>query len=1781
MGAPEVQELVVENELKEFKITTDVEEISGVKGGKISGEDLKAYEKVKYNETSEKTITITPEFGYEIVKVTINGEIQNSENYQKNEENGSYTLLPITNITEDKHIVVTFAKTEEKFVINKRDEDGKLLAGAKFRIEQIEEREEPEDVIGEIVANGKDYPVNRKEKLDITLEKKENAVQQYYFVEKDENGLKYYEPTNGGNKNLSNTTAHSYFEINLQDEKYQGKKYAVVLEAEASSESYDHGYATITTDIVQNYSNTGQFMNISSKIEAKEYTSSVLEGGNTYYLNLWYKKDRSSDYNDDTVRIKNIDIYEVETVQYNFEERETILEQGEAQSHEQVSKKYVSTNKGQASTEATSYIPINLNGKTGKYNITVNAEISSQSSGDYGYATITENNIDRVTYNDNDSTTTRRFIYISGTTTPAENYTIEVDGGKEYRLHLGYYKNGTTDSGNDEFIINNVQVTLSGSELYVNEAVTDAKGQIFLNLTKGKYNITEIEAPEGYEISNPVVMCDTTEKNEVTVTNTKRPKLIVHHYVKGTDEEGQEPTKVAEDEEYFGSSQMKDEKYKEYETRPKMNLDRYELAKGENGEYEMPENYKGTYAPDNLDKDGNIVVTYYYTIRKIPLIVHHYIEGTTTRVPLASGGEAQDMEIEGEEHETYPTNALTSEELDKRYELVVGQENIIATFEYPEVEVTYYYKLKEREVMINKYAEDGQTPLAGAKIAITSLPENEQIPSKVVEVVTNEEGQAKINLELGNYDVTEVEAPEGYARKEGVLEHISINTDSPEQIQIKIINEKPKAKVIVHHYIYSTNMGYTNMQVPLEKGGFVSDQEIEYNIGDMYITNPRQDINKEYKLYEEPDNACGIITEDCIELTYYYIDENINYFDIEINKKDAETKEIIPNVKFEFSYKGKQYIEQNNFKDINVRAINTESEEIEKKHKYTSDGEGKIHIRNLEDEVIYSLKEVEWAKGYVQNEEENEFIVHYRDGKYEVEVLKGNIGNVIVENNVVKMDIYNNPSLKIVKEDQTGNPVRGAKFTITDESGNEVKDGKGQIVGEMEEIEGKQQKVLTTNENGTIGEDLRPGTYVVTEVQAPYGYKMPEDEKQRKQTVVIGNGNAETSAGDTKMIDTYGIFDNIFGTPDNIQITNCSLMKDEKMVIIGEVFNNITIPGNYTVSGEDIDIESTSDYGNAIIILATQEGKVEKVLPIATSENGNSMIINMVENEKNEMIVLGMYIGSIIIPREDTASNTEIILQGEGTMYLPSTFMAKYNREGKVEWIQDVSYLKISVYYLQDIILSSSKDIITIPYYSDEETITISSDKTESGEEITVNNDYGEIVANINNQGKIRNIFTINQDIANDITNFEMLCSSVTSDGIILGGYNDGNITFDETQTVTGKVIELSNTGGRVIIKYNAEGKVEWAKKLGIGYIKETSNGYIALADYQGNLVIPTEETENGEEIRLESIEEQQYVIIEYTTEGKVKFAINISQLNMENLQTISIIENENGYIISGINTDTGNLEYKVITLGSDTILEQAKVVMRNERTIAIVDQKVTKDGSDTIMSKDEEIHYKITYTAKITKYEGNAVITITDTLPYALDEEKMKNMEGVDNSAENWLETALDGGQYNAENNTITWTQNVSNIEAMEEGEEHTVTIEKDITVIYKNISTAKDSTEFTNKLKGSIYFEALEFSEETEEATHTTQTKFVKYVKVNKTWEHGANIYEKPTQLKIKVKNPNTPDAPAIEEAIIGEDNGWTHIFTNLPKYDEETGEEIQYVVEEEAVEGEEELLKYYKQK
>ena len=135
----EDKHVVVEFKKIEYKITTEVDGV----GGQISGEGETPYETVEHGENSIKDIICTPEYGYKIGSITVNGE---TIEFTPNEED-KYTLDKFINMTEDKHIVVKYEKKDTSIVVKHVDEEGNNLI-------------EPETIEGKV---GDSYNTEEKE----------------------------------------------------------------------------------------------------------------------------------------------------------------------------------------------------------------------------------------------------------------------------------------------------------------------------------------------------------------------------------------------------------------------------------------------------------------------------------------------------------------------------------------------------------------------------------------------------------------------------------------------------------------------------------------------------------------------------------------------------------------------------------------------------------------------------------------------------------------------------------------------------------------------------------------------------------------------------------------------------------------------------------------------------------------------------------------------------------------------------------------------------------------------------------------------------------------------------------------------------------------------------------------------------------------------------------------------------------------------------------------------------------------------------------------------------------------------------------------------------------------------------------------------------------------------------------------------------------------------------------------------------------------------------------
>lgn len=498
---PEMQEITVTNELKQYKITTEIgiNSDNARTGGTVTGEynqdypssnNIKFVENVKYGYDNNREIEIRPNNDYYIEKIIINDE----EIYFKVDEN-KVAKLPsgyFENMTEDKHIVVIFNTEANALTIKKQNEAGEPLEGAKFKITS-----DRDDGILERL----------KQSADIDLEEPQR-YNNYYFVP---SGTQYISNNNG----ISNSTANSRITIDLRN--YYGS-YNLIVNAEISSQSgYDYGYATVSTSTsTPSYdSYSGQFMRISGSTSAQNYTYYSLQGGNLYYLYLGYRKDGSTNYGSDRLTINSITLRNNST-NYFFRESNG---------------GYVSTNTGVPNTKSDSCIKLDLTNKKGKYKLNVNASISSQSGCDYGYVTVRNYLMTSSYYNDSYG----RFVYISGSSY-SNNYSTELTGGSIYYIYMGYYKDGSTNYSSDQFTVNSISVEPINEEMAT--VVTNKDGIAKVDLPKDKYIVEEIQAPIGYDLSEQKVNVEigNGKNQEVTFTNKKIEPITITKKDKNTNE---------------------------------------------------------------------------------------------------------------------------------------------------------------------------------------------------------------------------------------------------------------------------------------------------------------------------------------------------------------------------------------------------------------------------------------------------------------------------------------------------------------------------------------------------------------------------------------------------------------------------------------------------------------------------------------------------------------------------------------------------------------------------------------------------------------------------------------------------------------------------------------------------------------------------------------------------------------------------------------------------------------------------------------------------------------------------------------------------------------------------------------------------------------------------------------------------------------------------------------------------------------------------------------------
>ena len=155
-------------------------------------------------------------------------------------------------------------------------------------------------------------------------------------------------------------------------------------------------------------------------------------------------------------------------------------------------------------------------------------------------------------------------------------------------------------------------------------------------------------------------------------------------------------------------------------------------------------------------------------------------------------------------------------------------------------------------------------------------------------------------------------------------------------------------------------------------------------------------------------------------------------------------------------------------------------------------------------------------------------------------------------------------------------------------------------------------------------------------------------------------------------------------------------------------------------------------------------------------------------------------------------------------------------------------------------------------------------------------------------------------------------------------------------------------------------------------------------------------------------------------------------------------------YTISESEIKSGDLLYYESQVEGTTIINKFRTIADGK----ITDSKLEKTSTTKeITSVDQEIPYKITYSGIIKEYLGDAKVKIVDELPFKLDLSKSDIAEG----------------NYDDENKTITWITNIDNIDTEKNGNQN-INVEKNITLVYKNLKVTEDNLSIINNVKANI---------------------------------------------------------------------------------------------------------------
>ena len=817
---------------------------------------------------------------------------------------------------------------------------------------------------------------------------------------------------------------------------------------------------------------------------------------------------------------------------------------------------------------------------------------------------------------------------------------------------------------------------------------------------------------------------------------------------------------------------------------------------------------------------------------------------------------------------------------------------------------------KKFNLKINKVKAETNIPLKNATYQIIDESNNESSIAKTQADGTLQFDNLYINRK---YILKEIKAPAGYEKEITSIE-FETNLSEKSALELNILSGNVKKIIDIEGETLPTKEitledtpKYNLKLQKFEKDTDIPVSDIEYEVkkadeenaskyktkadGSINISN--LELNTVYEIKEV--TAKGYYLQE-IPLRFT-VNKNGSNYELEVQKGTIKNSNIINN---------------NDSSEIPQVQINLENEKIptwnlsiykyskddesillprasykisgpgiEGEETYTTDENGKLTIENLylyvenkNIEGIYTIKESVPPAGYCLSGEEIQVkATQLEDNTISFELLSGTLKQKTNEEGETINDIQINQENKTVSIGIEDDPL----FKLTKIDGNT-----------QEKLPNTKFAIFEIDENGDLHDALDTRGNVIGNKEI-----INENEYQIITTNENGEINVELREGIYKIIEVEAL-------------------------------------EGYELSEN---IENRTYYFG---IGKTQEEVRKWITELNLKLGHTSVIATTIPAEDGGYYEIGRKGGYTKIPAENTVDGEEIIIEAPNAHAIAS--IVKRNAEDKIEWIKLIGGNDASEFTIAE--NTPDSGLIAIgQYYAD---ILIEKEETTNQEEIKLEAP-GFMIIKFDSNGKIEyaNKLENTNFYSNDTRiNYNKISGiNVEENGeYTICGYIRKTITLSENMTVNEQPIVIPTNGGLdgVVIHFTKEGKVKWAQNIGgtasdyLTRISTDKDNNLQIIGYTGgDITIPAEQTEDGEEINLINQGNYDSIIIKLNKKGKIITAKILGETESEYFLGQTILENGKSIITGKI---VGNL-----TIPANETVDGKEIIIENNTTSGII----------------------------------------------------------------------------------------------------------------------------------------------------------------------------------------------------------------------------------------------------